>query len=85
MTALPTGVTRDRHAGGSIGLDNCHAVQIRLHDLPGRIGRCVVVWRDSPPLLRPGRRGQAIRELRRGDLVRLRGRIECVRELVLHR
>ncbi len=85
MTALPVGVTRDRHAGSNIGLDSCHAVQIRLHNLPGKIGRCVVVWRDSPPLLRPVRKGQAIRELRPGDLVRLRGRIECVRELVLYR
>lgn len=59
-------------------------MQIRLHDLPGSIGRCVVVWRDRPPLLRPVRKGRATRELRPGELVRLRVRVECVRELVLY-
>ncbi|QDU87930.1 hypothetical protein Pla175_12970 [Pirellulimonas nuda] len=84
MPTLPPGVTRDRYAATSTTLDTCHAVQVEFHDLPGRIGRALIVWRDSPPRLRPVRKGQSIRDLRPGDLVRCDGRVECVRGLVLY-
>lgn len=85
MTDLPAGISRDRYCGYQTTLADCHAVQVELHDLPGRIGRAVIVWRDSRPLVRPVRPGQGIRELRAGDLVRFDGRLESVRGLVVYR
>lgn len=73
---LPSGVTRDQHAGASTTLENCYAVQLFLKPPPGCFSLSYVIWRgpQSPKSVRiEPVTVKRIRDLRCGDWVEVDG------------